>query len=587
MNTILKRSLFLTGLLLWLSVTGLLLAATDPAHSTYEPVGTLVPPTLVPTIEPGLIDAIPAESTVARIQASGRVRVGILFNEPPFGLLNLRGEIFGFDADLARKMAELWEVELELVQVTRQTAHDMLLTDQVDLLIATQVHRRETDRLVEYSQTYYPGEQVIMVRNGDGATVLGHMQDRVVGVVMGTRGEAATAEWLNRSGLNVTVRRFVTLDQALSALLASEIDGVVSTRLRLSRAVPDREIARFVDEPVGAEPYAVVMRRRDVNMRNLVNRTLQYMVENGQMNTIHQAHFSGVNYPVDDFTIWDDLGENAPRPGDFATDVPLPPQNVLPRLQAEGVLRVAGLPDSVEEARESERRLYDYNRALVEALASRWGVRVELLSNSADNPLEFVANGQADIAVSVRPTWTWADRVDFTSHYLLHGQRLLVPVDSDIGGFTDLRSEWVAVFADEPEAEDLVEELAESARARVDIYTITNEAETANGLLVQNNYDAVFGDSLKLIPHVQANPDELMLTVDADGNPRWYSRAYIGLAVPRNDIDFRLLVEYTLQELSREGVLGNLATDVMLPEEIPSVSIWPGPSQYMGYNLSG
>lgn len=581
--TSVKVSAFLLLLTCLFAFGSLLLAVVRPPY-TDEPVGTLMPPTLVPTIEQVNIDALPTESSVARLQRDGRVRVGILFNEPQFGEMNLRGEISGFDADLARKMAELWGVQIELIQVTRQTAIDMLRTQAVDLLIASQVHRRELDDMVEFSQTYYPSQQIIMVRNGDGATVLDHMQDRIIGVVMNTPGEMATAEWLNRTGLNVTVRRYVTLDQALTALLTSEVDGVVDNQRRLSRAIPDREVARFIDEPVAAEPYAVVMLRQDVNMRNLVNRTLQYMVQNGQMNEIHQANFSGVNYPARDFTIWDGLGDDAPTPADFGADVPLPTQYVIPRMQAEGVLRVAGLGAEPDEEIESQRRLYAYNRALVEALAARWNVRVELLDT--DNPLDAVANGQADIAVNIRPNWDQANRVDFTTHYLLHGQRLMVAADSDIQGFGDLRSDWVAIFADEAGAEDQIEALADEARARLEgVYTITDEDEAVTGMLEQLNYDAVFGDSLKLIPHVQANPDDVRLTVDADGNPRWYSQEYIALAVPRNDIDFRLLVEYTLQEFSREGALRNLAQDVMLPEEIPSVPIWPGPSSFFGFNL--
>lgn len=580
-----KIAAFLLSLLTLFAFGSLLLADTTVPFFAGQ-VGTLVPPTLVPTVEQVSIDALPAESTVARLQREGRLRVGILFNEPQFGEMNIRGVISGFDADLTRKMGELWGVEVDLIQVTRQTAIDMLRTHQVDLLIATQVHRRELDSLVEFSQTYLPSQQVIMVRNGDGATVLDHLRDRVIGVVMNSAGELAAAEWLNRTGLNVTVRRYVTLDQALSALLASEIDGVVENQRRLSRAIPDREVARFVDEPVSAEPYAVVMLRQDINMRNLVNQTLQYMVQNDHMDEIHQTNFSGVNFPTRDFTIWDGLGDEAPTPGNFATDIPIPAQYIIPRLQAEGVLRVAGLGSESDEDVESERRLYAYNRALVEALGGRWGVRVELIDT--DNPVDAVANGQADIGINVRPNWEQANWVDFTTHYLLHGQRLMVASDSDIQGFGDLRSDWVGIFADEEGAEERVEELAEAARARLEgIYTITDEDDTVTGMFDQLNYDAVFGDSLKLVPHVQANPDELMLTVDADGNPRWYSQEYIALATPRNDIDFRLLVEYTLQEFSREGMLRTLAQDVMLPEEIPTVPIWPGPSSYLGFNLSG
>src|SRR5690606_20014315 len=172
-------------------------------------------------------------------------------------------------------------------------------------------------------------------------------------------------------------------------------------------------------------------------------------------------------------------------------------------------------------------------------------------------------------------------------HYLVHGDRLMVRKDTDIEGFTGLRSEWVGYFASEPEARDRIYELAEDANVILSgDFIIYNEEDAAFGMTVQANYDAVFGDSLKLIPHVQANPDALRLTTGGDQGG-WYSRHYLAMAVPRNDLDFRLLVEYTLQELARDRTLQSLLEPVMLPEEAPEPTIWPGPSSYMGIQLAG
>lgn len=551
-----------------------------------QPVPTLVPPTLVPVVESGMVDALPSVSTISRIQSDGRLQVGILYNEPPFGELNVRGDVSGFDADLARAIGEAWGVEVDLMQVTRQTALDMLLSDTVDVLIAAQPHLRQWDSRVEFSQSYYPGAQIMAVRQDDGATVLGHMDGRKVGVVMNSRGEAAVSDWLARSGLPVMVERFVNLDQALSALVTGEVDGVVESRVRLSRAFPEAGTVRFLDEPVSREPFAVVMRRQDVNLRNLVDKTLQFFLSSGKLNEIHELHFSGTDFPTNTLPVWANVGEEAPKPDQFGTDIPFPQQYVVPQIQNNGVVRVAGVADVPEDADESVRRLDATNRALVEALAARWGARVEYLPNSADNALDLVASGQADIAVGVEPDWNWADRVDFSQHYMIHGDRLMVLAESEIEGFTDLRTEWVGFFASEEGARDRVYDLAESVNVVLSgDFTIFNEEDAAFGMTAQANYDAVFGDSLKLVPHVQADPEGLRLTTGGENNG-WYSQHFLALALPRNDVDFRMLVDYTLQELSRDGTLTTLVAPVMLADEVPQLEIWPGPSDYLGYRLA-
>ncbi|MCA9904788.1 MAG: transporter substrate-binding domain-containing protein [Anaerolineae bacterium] len=548
-----------------------------------EPAPTLVPPTLVPQPQDAMIDALPSESGVARIQRDAKVRIGILYNEPPFGVLNERGEVSGFDADLARALAEAWGVDLEFVQVTRQTALDMLVAGEVDLLLAALPHMRALDARVEFSQAYYPTDQAMLVREDDSAATLADMANRRVGVVVGTRAEQAVAYWQQRSGIAVTVQTYLTIDQAIVALVNNETDGVVANRIRAVRALTQPGIARFLDEPVMHEPYAIAVRRQDVNLRNLVDKTLQFLEASGKLNDIHRASFNNAAFPNEGWINWANVGDEAPLPAQFGADIPFPTQYVIPRMQGDGSLRVAGLSELPDDAPESDQRMTASGRAIVEAMAGRWGVNVVYV----DGGVEQVANGAADLAAGVQADWNLAGQVDFTDAYTMRGEMLMVPANSGINGFADLRSRIVGVFAAEPDAADRVARLAQSQSAIVrNTFSILREQDAAFGMLVDNNYNAVFGDSVRLLPHVQAQPDLLRLIVGSDGQPFWYSRRYLHFAVPRNDIDFRLLVEYTLQELALDGTLASALANVVPGDELPPIDIWPGSSEYLGYNLT-
>ena len=550
-----------------------------------EPVPTLVPPTLVPTPDQGVNDVRITESAVARIQRDGKVRVGILYNEVPFGLLNVRGLVAGFDADLARSMADAWGVDVEFVQVTRQTAFATLREGTVDMLAAAIVHRRDSDSQVEFSRSYYRGSQSVMLRNDDPATSPAGLAERKLGFVMGTASETAIANWQARSGIHVVTQPYLTLDQGLAALAGGEIDGLVGSRFALNRLLQPG-VLRLLDEGLAPQPYAIAVRRQDVNFRDLVDRTLQYLVNKGRLNEIYDSNLPGLSYPTGLIQVWDDLGDDAPKPDQYGTEIAYPTFNVVPRLQGGQALRVAGLRDVAADAPESERRLNDLNRAMIEQMTSRWGVQVTYIPNSADNALDLLANGDADLAVGVSPLWAWTDRVDFTAPYLLHGDRLLVKKNSDIESFNELRGgRWVGIFASEPGSADKVNALAESINTAVNIYTMIREQDVPFYILEDNNADVAFGDSLKLIPQVQSRPDDFRLAARCAGCDPWYSREYVTMAVPRNDIDFRLLVEYTLQEMAQDGTLNSLLQPVMLPDEFIKVDVWPGQPEYLGYTL--
>jgi polar amino acid transport system substrate-binding protein len=566
-------------------VMALSMSISVSAESVYQTAPTLVPPTLVPTVDDGSSDALPSESTVARVLRDGKVRVGLLYNNPPFGELNIRGEVSGFDADLARSMAEAWGVTFEPVQVTRQTAIEFVKNGTVDMLVASQIHRRELDNQVEFSQTYYAGSQSILVRQDDGAASPADMANRKIGVVIGTASEIAVTQWQARTGIAITVQTYLTLDRGFAALLNSEIDGLVDTQVQLTRIQPSPGLAKILPEGISPEPFAVVLRRQDVNWRNLINRTLQHLTQNGRMQEIQGANFPGTKYPVNLIPTWAGLGADAPKPDQFGQDIPYPAQYAIPRIQAAGVVRVAGVVDVPEDAPESDKRLDAVNRTVMDAIAARWGLRVEYIPSSAAHAVDLVANGQADVAIGVPLDWSLTDRVDLTASYLLHGQRLMVEEDSDIETFNELRGKWVGIFASEPGIADQVNALAESVQTPVDIFTIVRDQDAASYVLVENNADVVFGDSLKLIPQLEANAGLLRLTTRGDAPDPWYSRIYVGLATPRNDLDFKLLVDYTLQELARDGTLNGLLTSVMLPQDIPAFDVWPGSSLYLGFQL--
>ncbi len=562
--------------------TLLMLAGSGLAQ---QAVPTLVPPTPVPREPTPVMDSLPSESAVARIQQTGRVRVGVLYNEPPFVELTMRGEVSGYEAEIARRMADAWGVELDFVQVTRQNALPMLKRGEVDMLAAAMVHHRALDNEVEFSQTYHTGRQALLVPAEAEIASIYNTGNARVGYVVGTPSEAALNAFIADSGLPLQRQPYLTLDRAYAALYGDEVDAVAGRREHLLQiAQNELNAIKLLEQPLAPEPFAFALPRQDVNMRNLVNRTLQYLLSkrsnpnaDSTLVQVYAEYLPGARFQYDALPVWENVGSEAPTPAQVAADMPIPQQYALPRVQSAGVLRVAGGQIAPEGAPRSVQRVTQINRAVAEQIGQRLGVSVQFVEG---DPVALVENGQADIAVGLAPDWNLSNRIDFSQPYLKHGDRLLVPTNRNVRGFGDLRGAVIALIMGDDSAEDRANAWGRSVNVNSLRFFRTTEDDLAITLLENNNATVAFGDSLQLVPHQQASPGALEFL------DRWYSRKYIAVGVPRNDPDFRAAIDYAIQDMAQDDTLDTLLRPVTPADEtLIAPDIWPGRTTIPG--LSG
>ena len=545
-----------------------------------RPAPTLVQPTLVATAaSTALPPSLAARSAVSDIIERGRFRVGVLYNDPPYSVLSQTGHPRGFDIGLLNALAELWEVDLELVQVTRQNALQRLDDRSVDALASALVHYRGLEAQVEFSQTYYWGRQALMTRAESGHDSARSLIDAPIGYVIGDRTESALAIWQGRLGAQLDLRGYFTLDQAFSALLQGEIESLAGEEQALRRVSGAfADLAQILDEPLLIEPHALAFRRRDANLRGLINRSLQHLAGAGQLEDLVREHFPGVEAQTERVVTWAGSGE-APKPADFAGEITSPAQDTIDRVLGAGIFRVGGFGAAADSASPGERRLSQLHRDLVDEIARRWNVTLERVPGDAMAAMAQLAAGGVDAVVGVAPDWRWAGRADFTMPYLLHGDRMMLPANSRIRGFNDLRGGWIGLMNGDDGARERAQTWADSVNASVRFYQ-TRPADAALTILELENADVIYADSLALLPHLETHPNALRLT------DRWYSRSYFALALQHNDPDFRALLDYTIQELIIDGALERMSAPLLMSGTLPEFDIVPGPASYAGINLS-
>lgn len=555
--------------------------ATWPRAQVKTPVPTLAPPTLVPLPpRPETVDAMPSVSAVSEIAATGIFRVGVLYNDPPYSELTLRGEVSGFDADLLRLMADAWGSEIEFVQVTRLNALEKLNSGQVQVVASALVPYRDLAAAVDFSQSYLRGKQAMLVVESSPYTSPADLGDNVIGFVLGSRSEKALEVWRDRLGKDLQLRPYLTRDQALAGLTRAEMAGFVAEEQALQDLIADyADNFRILEAALAEESHAFAVRRQDAPMRQLLNRTLQFLAWQGELEALYREYFPNAEQDVDLLPLWDGIGEEV-SPDQFPAEIRYPVEYALPGILSRGRLRVAGNVEASEAATTGQKRLAVLNRALASEIAARWGVELELVAGEVAAAADLLGGGSVDLVVGVKPDWAQAQSLDYSAPYLQHGDRLMTRANAGIAGFGNLRGRIIGVLSGDSGARERAQAWADSINASVRFFQ-TSEAGAALTLLEHRNANAIYADSLALLAHLEANPNALRLT------DRWYSRSYYAFALPHNDPELRQLLEYTLQELMLDGTLRRLSGSLLVADELPDFDIIPGASQFAGLELTG
>lgn len=110
------------------------------------------------------------------VLGSGRLRAGINPTLPPFGVFNDRNEIDGFDADIAREIARLLEVELEIVQVGSPDRIPFLQAGRIDIVLGAMTRTVPRALVIDYTMPLHT-QSVVVITKDDTAVPINALAD--------------------------------------------------------------------------------------------------------------------------------------------------------------------------------------------------------------------------------------------------------------------------------------------------------------------------------------------------------------------------------------------------------------------------
>ena len=225
----------------------------------------------------------------ANVIKRDKLIVGVRDDAPPFGFKDEKGNLIGYDIDLAKIIAKDIlgnENKVEFVPVTASNRIMKLSANEVDFLIATMSITNQRQQILDFSVPYYVAGQAILVNSSSKATSLSDFGGKKLIIVFGSTSERN----LRTNVPEVTVIGYKNYNDAYRALKQNRADGIVADdTILLSYALKDKSV-KLLPKRYSKEPYAVVFRKEKESERLLirVNHIIGRLASKGQLNRLQE-----------------------------------------------------------------------------------------------------------------------------------------------------------------------------------------------------------------------------------------------------------------------------------------------------------
>lgn len=236
-----------------------------------------------------------AESTYDKVMKAKVLRAGIMTNSIPGAFYNEKKEWVGFDVDIAEEVAKRLGVKLERVPVTDKTRISFVQQGRIDMSVANMTHKRERDKSIDFSITYFFDGQKLLVKKDGGIKDWKDAVGKKIASTQGTTSEVNARNMLKQLGdknADQNVISFPDYAAAFQALKNGRVVGFTTdSTILLGYAAQAPGQFVLVGDFISDEPYGIGLPENDSKWRDSINFALQDMWTDGTYKKIYDKWY--------------------------------------------------------------------------------------------------------------------------------------------------------------------------------------------------------------------------------------------------------------------------------------------------------
>ncbi|RZI74600.1 MAG: transporter substrate-binding domain-containing protein, partial [Variovorax sp.] len=236
-----------------------------------------------------------AAQSVADIKKKGELTVGMLVDFPPYGTTNAQNQPDGYDADVAKLLAKDLGVKVNIVPVTGPNRIPFLLTNKVDVLVASLAITPERAKQVDFSAPYAAATVVLYGLKKDTMASPADLKGKRIGVARASTQDVALTAVAPEG---TEIRRFDDDASGMQALLSGQIDALgcsTTVAAQIAKRAPANTFEnKFV---LRQQVMGIVTRPGQAEFMKTLNDFVARNKANGELGKLYQK-WLGTDFPT-------------------------------------------------------------------------------------------------------------------------------------------------------------------------------------------------------------------------------------------------------------------------------------------------
>lgn len=217
------------------------------------------------------------------------MKVGANVGNVPWEFQNEKGEIVGFEIDLAKEIGKRLNMNVSVVNIPFNGLFAAVQSGQIDAAVSSITITKKRLESVAFAQPYYDSDQSLAVRANSGIKNLDGMSGKVAAVDTGSTGDIWATQ--NQQKYKFTdIRRYEGLSPAMLDLAAGRIDGYISDIPAVQYYIKDKPAYQIVERIPTGEQYSMMFAKGSP-LAEKANAEITKMKQDGTLAQIHEKWF--------------------------------------------------------------------------------------------------------------------------------------------------------------------------------------------------------------------------------------------------------------------------------------------------------